>query len=137
MNTCKDCICYEVCHYHIDEETAMTVDECSTGFKHKDRYAPAYIGQPVWRVADTHKYENGYFIVTGYEILEGKVSMIQQKADKSWKIRVTTGSSINDYAAEEFSTHFFTVLGDAEAELNKKLTNLVPETKNSIEGWFD
>ena len=137
MNTCKDCICYEACHYHIDEETNMTVDECSTGFKHKDRYAPAYIGQPIWRVADVHKYENGQFVTTGYEILECKVSMIQQKADKSWKIRVTIGSSVSDYTAEEFSMRFFTILSAAEVELNKKLANLVVEPKNDLEDWFD
>lgn len=27
--TCKDCIHYDVCQYHIDEETCMTVEECS------------------------------------------------------------------------------------------------------------
>lgn len=25
---CKDCIHYDVCQYHIDEETKMTVNEC-------------------------------------------------------------------------------------------------------------
>lgn len=50
--TCKDCLCYDACHYHIDEETTMTVNECSTGFKHKDEYIhlPVYVGKPVWRV---------------------------------------------------------------------------------------
>lgn len=33
--TCKDCIHYEVCNYHITEETPLTVDECSLGFKNK------------------------------------------------------------------------------------------------------
>lgn len=33
--TCKDCIHYEVCNYHITEETPLTVDECSHGFKNK------------------------------------------------------------------------------------------------------
>ena len=137
MNTCKDCICYEACHYHIDEETDMTVDECSTGFKHKDRYAPAYIGQPVWRVADVHKYENGRFVTTGYEILNCKVSMIQQKADKSWKIRITIGSSVSDYTAEEFTERFFTNLDDAKIELKKKVSELFVETKNVVDDWFD
>ncbi|MBQ8301188.1 MAG: hypothetical protein IJX57_04410 [Clostridia bacterium] len=27
--TCKDCIHYDVCQFHIDEETEMTVAECS------------------------------------------------------------------------------------------------------------
>ena len=32
--TCKDCIHYDVCQYHIDEETDMTVAECGK-FKNK------------------------------------------------------------------------------------------------------
>ena len=28
MATCKDCVHYDVCHYHIDEETDMTITEC-------------------------------------------------------------------------------------------------------------
>lgn len=32
--TCKDCIHYEVCQFHIDEETKMTVVECDN-FKYK------------------------------------------------------------------------------------------------------
>ena len=26
--TCKDCVHYDVCQYHIDEETDMTITEC-------------------------------------------------------------------------------------------------------------
>ena len=32
--SCKDCIHYNVCQYHIDEETDMTVAECGN-FKNK------------------------------------------------------------------------------------------------------
>ena len=32
--TCKDCIHYDVCQFHIDEETKMTVNECEN-FKNK------------------------------------------------------------------------------------------------------
>lgn len=35
--TCKDCIHYDVCQYHIDEETDMTVAECGK-FKNKADY---------------------------------------------------------------------------------------------------
>lgn len=34
MAKCKDCIHYDVCQYHIDEETEMTVAECDY-FKNK------------------------------------------------------------------------------------------------------
>lgn len=33
--TCKECIHYEVCQYHITEETNMTVAECSHTFINK------------------------------------------------------------------------------------------------------
>ena len=35
--TCKDCIHYDVCHFHIDEETPMTINECDH-FKNKADY---------------------------------------------------------------------------------------------------
>lgn len=35
--TCKDCIYYDVCQYHIDEETDMTVVECGK-FKNKSDF---------------------------------------------------------------------------------------------------
>jgi hypothetical protein len=38
MATCKDCIHYEVCDYHITEMTPMTVNECSHSFKNKDNF---------------------------------------------------------------------------------------------------
>lgn len=115
MNTCKDCIHYEVCQYHIDEETAMTVNECPHGFLHKDQLVklPAYVGQSVWVVRTTYKYEDNQFKETGAEVREGKVSMLQQKADKSWKIRVTENRSVSDYKAEDFGVTLFTSLEDA------------------------
>ena len=32
--SCKDCVHYDVCQYHIDEETDMTINECGK-FKNK------------------------------------------------------------------------------------------------------
>lgn len=108
--TCKDCLCYDVCQYHITEETAFTVEECSTGFKHKDKYIklPVYIDQPVWRV-----YKNPYNrLVT---IIPGKVSMLQQKVDKTWKFRVSCGGSLNDYTLDDIGALVF--LTEKEAEV--------------------
>lgn len=45
MKTCKDCIHYDCCHYHITEETSMTIEECSTGFLGKDDVAPVAHGE--------------------------------------------------------------------------------------------
>lgn len=98
---CINCIHYKVCQYHIDEETDMTVNECPHKFKHKDQYVelPAYIGQPVWLV---HHWRIGKV-----EAIEGKVSMLQQKSDKSWKIRVTDCGSVSDYTVDDIGKYVF------------------------------
>lgn len=108
---CINCIHYDVCQYHIDEETTMTVNECPTGFKHKDEYIhlPVYVGKPVWRVFYWH-YTNEV------EIREGKVSMLQQKADKSWKFRVSDNGSVSDYTLDEIGSGIFLNYEDAVAE---------------------
>lgn len=121
MNTCKDCIHYTICQYHITEETALTVNECSHGFKHKGQYIklPAYIGQRVW-VARAWRHYSG---VIHSEVIEGSVSMLQQKVDGSWKIRVSA-RYVADYAVEEFNKEVFLTEEAAEAkriELIKKL----------------
>ncbi len=36
--TCRDCIHYEVCDYHITEMTHMTVNECPHSFKNKANF---------------------------------------------------------------------------------------------------
>jgi len=128
MNTtCKDCLCYEACHYHITEETDMTVNECATDFKSKDQYVklPAFVGQPVWSIRTLHKYEDNQFKTIGYEVEHGKVSMLQQKVDKSWKIRVTINHSVGDYTLDDFNKYLFTNLEDAEAEALKREQELI------------
>ncbi len=107
---CTKCIHYDVCSYHIDEETTeLTVNECSHGFKHRDQYVrlPAFVGQPVWLIKSRHNWKNGCPEVIGYVIDKGRVSMLQQKADKSWKFRVTINSSVCDYTIEDIGTYVF------------------------------
>jgi hypothetical protein len=122
MNTCKDCLCYDACNYHIDEETGMTINECSTGFKNKDEYVklPAFVGQPVWSIRTLYKYEDNQFKTIGYEVEDGKVSMLQQKADKSWKIRVTIKHSVSDYTIDEFNKQLFTTETAAIKECDRR-----------------
>ena len=117
MNTCKDCLCYEACGYHIDEETTMTVNECSTGFKHRDQYVklPAYIGQRVWV---PYVYWMSSSNVVYSAVREGKVSSLQQKVDRSWKIRVSINSSVSDYTVDEFNKYVF--LSETGAEIERK-----------------
>lgn len=52
MKTCKDCIHYDVCAYHITEETDMSVEECASGFKDKERYVelPCHIGDTMYKI---------------------------------------------------------------------------------------
>ena len=126
---CKNCIHYDVCQYHIDEETNMTVNECSHEFKHKDQYTilPAYVGQPVWYIS---RWWNGTA-----EIREGKVSMLQQKVDKTWKIRISMGGSVSDYKVEDFGTRIYTVQEDANKALAELQANIVKEEPYS-DNWL-
>ena len=49
MATCKDCLHYEVCQFHNDEETKMTVNECMH-FKDKSKFVelPCKVGDTVY-----------------------------------------------------------------------------------------
>ena len=121
MTSCKDCIHYDVCSYHITEETNFTVNECPYEFKHKDQYVllPVYIGQTVYLVKYRYGYIDTKFIKTGTEITEGKVSMIQQKVDKSWKFRVSDNGSVSDYTIDEIGSQIFLNYDDAATEHNR------------------
>ena len=122
MSTCKDCICYDACNYHIDEETCMTVNECSTGFKHKDQYVklPAHIGLEVWLPWVYISPKEGIHIV---KLDEGKVSGLQQKVDGSWKIRISNKrrGTVADYTVEEFNKKVFTVKESADKYIEEKI----------------
>lgn len=86
--TCKDCLHCEVCDFW--EAETYNVDPAEWDgqickfFKANTFWAkvPCTIGQPVWRLIT--------WFSSPPEIVEGKVSMIQQKVDKSWKIRIST-----------------------------------------------
>lgn len=59
MPTCKDCLHYNVCQYHIDEETKMTVAECSYGFKNKSDYVKVKHGKWLMCLTD-EPWQKGY-----------------------------------------------------------------------------
>lgn len=44
----------------------------------------------------------------------GTVSMLQQKADKSWKFRVSYGSSVSDYPISAIGKRVFLTCAEAE-----------------------
>lgn len=116
---CEYCIHYEVCRY-----TVAYADDCVHCFKSKDQYifTPAYVGQEVWTISTKHKFikETNKFEVAGYELRNGKVSMLQQKADKSWKIRITINGSVGDYTIDEFNKYVYLTEEAAKAELEKR-----------------
>lgn len=67
---------------------------------------PCYVGQPVWKLRKwLHK---------DAEICTGKVSMLQQKADKSWKIRISVNSSVYDITPDEIGKTVFLTREEAE-----------------------
>lgn len=117
-NTCKDCLYYRACTFHIDKETGGSVNECAIGFKNKNEYVklPIFIGQPVWTV--------GTCWDGTVEIKEGKVSMIQQKADKSWKFRVTINHSVADYTLDRVGNRIFFSEAEAIEEHGRRVGEL-------------
>jgi hypothetical protein len=70
---------------------------------------PCYIGQEIWHIT---KHYDGLI-----EIRRGKVSMLLQKADKSWKIRITVNSSVWDFTPNEIGTEYFFSKEEAERAL--------------------
>lgn len=70
---------------------------------------PCSIGQPIWRLYN--------WTVKDAEIREGKVSMLQQKADKSWKIRISINSSVQDITTDEIGKTVFLTKEEAEGAL--------------------
>jgi hypothetical protein len=78
---------------------------------------PVYIGKPVW-VANAWYNNLTKEIDSG--VVEGKVSMLQQKADKSWKFRVTT-KYVSDYDLDDIGTYIFFTQEEAEKALAEKI----------------
>lgn len=115
MYTCKDCIHYDICQYHIDEETTMTINECTHEFAHKEQYIklPVFVGQTVWRVYQAYSGR--------VDVTNGKVSMLQQKADKSWKFRFSESGtgSVGDYVLDDLNTRIFLTKEAAEEKAER------------------
>ena len=70
MKNCRDCFHYDVCQYHITEETNMTVNECNH-FKDKSRFVelPCKVGDTVYVITNCENiimyHDNDYFMGTG------------------------------------------------------------------------
>jgi hypothetical protein len=73
---------------------------------------PCKVGDRVWHLRG---WCDGSF-----EIAEGKVSMLQQKADKSWKVRISVNSSVWDFTPNEIGTRYFLTKEEAEKALKER-----------------
>lgn len=73
---------------------------------------PCYIGQDVWHIT---KHYDGRI-----ELVKGKISMLQQKADKSWKIRITVNSSVWDFTPNDIGKRYFLTKEEAERALAER-----------------
>ena len=72
---------------------------------------PCYIGQEIWHIS--------YHFDGRIELKKGKVSMLQQKADKSWKIRITVRSLVWDFTPNEIGKRYFLTKEEAEKALER------------------
>lgn len=113
--TCKECIHYEVCLLLKDFNTYNILPDGWDGhkcrfFKHATT-VPFVIGQPMWKLCT---WFNG-----PAEILESRVSMIQQKTDKSWKVRISNRYGTEDFKAGDLGTYVFLTKEAAEEALEK------------------
>lgn len=122
--TCKDCIHLEPCKAWADvvngENLLFAFNETCEHFKNKSSKVPFTIGQPMWKLCT--------WFSGRAEILDNRVSMIQQKADRSWKVRITNRYGTEDFKAGDVGTYIFLTKEAAEealAEWNKQNRNEV------------
>ena len=73
---------------------------------------PCNIGQRVWMLKNWG----------ALKIIEGKVSMIYQKADESWKFRVTRNFAVEDFKTEEVGKRVFFTVDEAMNALEERLS---------------
>lgn len=115
--TCKDCVHCEVCDYWYKEAYPHDHEKSDCGicryFKNKNTCieVPCIIGQTMWRLCTWYR--------SPAEIVESRVSMIQQKADKSWKFRISNKYGTDDFKADEIGKYVFLTKEAAEEALNK------------------
>lgn len=81
---------------------------------------PAYIGQKVWLPFAWYNIPRKEIIS---ELREGKISMLQQKADRSWKFRVTH-QYVSDYKIEDINSRVFFTKEAGEEVLNVIIKDL-------------
>ena len=115
MKTCKDCVHYDVCQYHIDEEIKMTVNECPHGFKDKLQYIypPCKIGDilyitPYVRLSRPLRLKH----ITAIEVKE--IIIRKNGAFIRWTFHPKSISEVYEVKFEEFGKTVFPSKEDAE-----------------------
>lgn len=123
MKSCNQCIHFVACEEWRKlwaPEDLKFPFECEDSENLCDQYnptilPPVYIGMKVWV---PHIW---YFTEVMTDLERGHVSGLQQKADKSWKIRVTRKGTVADYTIEEFNKYCFLNKEDAEKYIEEKI----------------
>ena len=113
---CTECFHCVVLEYA--NNAHQTLFQCQH-LKPKSRVVelPCEVGHKVWFVKSTNWQQ------TEWKVAEGKLSMIQQKADKSWKVRISHNSSVWDIILDAIGKEYFLSREEAEnalAERSKK-----------------
>lgn len=78
---------------------------------------PCKVGDKVWLIKSINWQH------TEFEIKDGKVSMIQQKANKSWKFRITENHSVQDFTVDKLGKTVFLTREKAEKALKGSENN--------------
>lgn len=136
MQTCKECIHFSACEYWLSSVFAGIgyyhdlgfPFECSDDELLCEQYdprslPPVYIGMKVWVPWVFRRPMNEVYS----ELREGRVSGLQQKANGSWKIRVTRHGTVVDYTVEEFNKYCFITKEEAEKYIEEKVKELASE----------
>lgn len=129
MKSCKQCMHFDACedwaknwgHEDLQFPFECEDNEVLCGQYNPTTLPPVYIGMKVW-VPCVYMFKD---VVT--DLREGHVSGLQQKADKSWKIRVTRNGSVADYTVEEFNKQCFLNKEDAVKYIEEKVKEYTNE----------
>lgn len=128
---CSDCPYQKYEHHEYKMRCVHRLLEDINNLLKNIEIPPAYVGQTIYRIKAKHGYRDGadtsdiknYQILSWYPV-EGKVSMIQQKADKSWKIRMSEGGSVSDFTTRDIGEWIFFDKAVAEKKAEEKTNGL-------------
>lgn len=128
VNECTRCLCLQSDHCTADcykvncEKTWGALELLKAGWVKP----PVYIGQPVWVPYAWYNLAKKEIVS---ELREGKISMLQQKANKSWKFRISA-LSVFDCTSEDIDTSVFLTEEAGKAALRRVVKSL--EDKHGV-----